>query len=180
MKNVVTIAFAAALACALPSNAHAQAQQGDREVQVSGNMTSLLRGGGQNTTGQITFGVGYYVTDRLEVGVAPLITVSSSSLAGGGGTSVTADAGVSTSLQYALGAKSSRVKPYLGASYVINSFKTDGGSLADNTFAAAIAGVKSYMTPKAALDFQSSFGFRPNAPSAEQRFGFNVGITYLF
>jgi hypothetical protein len=196
MKKFVTVALATIIGCGVPSIVHAQAKKGDKEVQISGNMSSLLSAGGQNTSGQIRFGIGFFVSDRLELGVAPLIRVSSTTqpaiapiVVGGriiqpgsdGSTTMSADAGMSTFLQYSFGAKSSRLKPYLGGTFVIDSFKTNGfGTIADNTYAGATAGVKNYLTEKAALDFQGTFGFRPNAPGEFQLLGFNVGITYIF
>jgi len=181
------------LALAAPQRAYAQAKQGDKEVQAAGNVFSVLSSGSSLTNGQFQFGVGYFLTDRLEIAVTPVVSITGTKqttptfnsrgqiIGSSSTTNVDADMGVSTNMQYFFGASSSKVKPYVGTTFIVESFKTgDGGSLADNTFLGANAGVKNYFTDRAALDLGASFGFRPNAPSDFQLLRFNIGITYLF
>jgi outer membrane protein W len=178
MQKFVTIALTAIAACIAASPASAQARKGDKEIQISGNTSSVLTTNSQQTDGQIRIGFGTFVTDRLEIGAAPIITLSKGT---GDASSFNADAGVSTFLQYAFGKQSAKTKPYVGANYIINSFKVqENRTLLDNSFVAGAVGVKNYLSERAALDLQGTFGFPARHPSASQRIGFNVGITYLF
>lgn len=180
-----------ALLLVAPSLAHAQAKSGDKEVQVQGNVMSLMSPDSTNTSGSIIFGFGYFTSDRSQVLVSPIITISQKQASltidpftgraiTGSGSGVTADLGLGAGYRLFFGAQSSKVKPYLGGDINIQSFKTDfGGSVADKTYLQAIGGVKNYLTERAALDFNARFG----SSLKNSDFGlflFTVGITYLF
>jgi hypothetical protein len=160
---------------AVPSVARAQAKEGDKEIKIGGSLFSIVSSGSTFTTGQFDFGVGYFVSDRFEITVAPRITVSS-----GAGSSVDVDGGVSFQGQYFFGAQSSMVKPYIGVTEIVESFKTSGGGFKDNLYTGAIFGVKNYFTERAALDVNAQYGFRTSAPADYQLLSVTVGITYLF
>ncbi len=180
-----------ALLLVAPSLARAQAKGGDKEVQVQGNVISLMQPGSTNTSGSIIFGFGYFMSDRSQFLVSPTITISQDKgsveidpftgrVLTGAGSGVTADLGLGAGYRLFFGAQSSKVKPYVGGDINIQSFKTDsGGSIADKTFLQAIGGVKNYLTERAALDFNARFG----SSLKNSDFGlfmFTVGITYLF
>jgi outer membrane protein W len=173
-----------------PRAASAQAKAGDKEVLFAGNLFSLNSPQFTTTSGQILVGIGYFASDRLEVGVRPLITISTQSTQAqsfGFGQTIPAssstdvDGGVATSAQYYFGQSSSRTKPYLGAQLQLQSFKTkNGGSFADNFFTQALFGVKSYISDRTAFDFSGAYGFRPSAASDFQLLTIQAGFTVLF
>jgi hypothetical protein len=180
----------AALVAALPGVAQAQAQKGDKEVLLFGNVSAIRTkavevpgfgtfGGGTNTTGNIFINLGVFVTNALEIGGGPQFSISSS---GGGedgeGTSTTTGANGFLRFNFGGGAK---VAPYIGGEVNVSDFEApEGGSIGDNTFLGAIAGVKSYLSEKAALDMKGSFGFNASAPGDMQMFGFTIGLTFVF
>jgi outer membrane protein W len=194
MKRVgQLILLCALLILALPWAARAQAKQGDKEVQIAGNAFTLLSSETTSTNGQFQFGLGYFVNDRLEVAVSPVVSISSSTtstpvfnavgqvISSNRTTDVSGDLGVATKVQYFFGATASKVKPYVGGAFIVQSFKSGtNGSIGDNTYLGGNAGVKNYFTDKAALDMSGSFGFRPSAPGDFQLFQFTIGLTYLF
>lgn len=192
MRNGIIGVVVGFVLAAAPNTASAQAKQGDREVLVGGNLTSTNSSFARSTNGDFVFGIGYFMTDRFEINVNPIVTISNSGGSGfASGSNTTADFGLSSSAQYFLGAKASKVKPYVGASAVFNSFKTQdrfdpvtfqtqGGSLIDNLFTAGVFGVKNYFTDRAALDLNASYGFNVSHPGDLQLLKVNVGITYLF
>jgi len=191
MRRLQVSTLFAALLLTAPSLAQAQAKAGDKEVQIQGNVISIMQPDSTNTSGNIIFGFGYFMSDRDQILVSPTITISQKQasvtidpftgrvLQGAGG-GVTGDLGLGAGYRFFLGAQSSKVKPYLGADINIQSFKTDsGGSIADKTFFQGIGGVKNYLTERAALDFNARFG----TALKNSDFGlflFTVGITYLF
>lgn len=177
MKRLALFLLLLALVFAVPGVASAQSQKGDKEVGIGGNMFTMISSGSTFSVGQFQFGVGYFMSDRLEVGVTPILMVS-----GGAGTGVSADMGLSTKAQYFMGQTASKVKPYVGGSFIIQSFKSqaEGMSVADNIYGAGTAGVKSYFTERAALDFNASFGLMLAHPGDGQILQLNIGITYLF
>ena len=197
MRRFHVSVLIAALLSVVPSLAHAQAKSGDKEVLVSGNVFSIINPNTTSTSGSILFGLGYFMTDRTQVVVQPLFTISSSNtpaipevrdpftgrvlIPGQAGSSgVNVDAGVGVGYQFFLGAQDSKVKPYLGANLDIQSFKTqNGGSVADNMYFQGRAGLKNYFSERAALDFSAAFG-RQLKNSDLGLFRFTVGITYLF
>jgi hypothetical protein len=188
-QHLGRLVLVTALVAVLPGVAQAQAQKGDKEILLFGNVTSIHTkeietpfgsfGGGTNTFGNIFVNFGVYVTNALEVGGGPQFSISSS---GGGedgsGVSTTTGANGFLRLNFGGGAK---VAPYVGAEVNVQDFKApENGSVADNVFIAAIAGVKSYLSEKAALDMKGQFGFNASAPGDQQLFGFTIGLTFVF
>jgi outer membrane protein W len=190
MRNAIIGVVAGVVLAAAPGTASAQAKQGDKEVLVGGNLFAINSTVSTTTQGQFNFGVGYFLTDRFELNVNPVLSITSGSAAGFG-SSTSADLGLASSVQYFFGARTSRVKPYIGGTAIIESFKTQdsfdpftgrssGGSLVDNLFTGGTFGVKNYFTDRAALDFKASYGFNPTHAGDFRLLQVNVGITYLF
>jgi hypothetical protein len=197
MRRLQVSVFLAMLFLMAPALVHAQAKAGDKEVLVAGNMFSIISPDFTSTSGNLIFGLGYFVTDRTQLLVQPIFTISSQNTpsqpevrdpftgrvlipAQGGGTSVDVDAGVGVGYSFFFGASSSKVKPYLGANLDIQSFKTqNGGSVADNMYLQGRGGVKNYFSERAALDMSASYGTQLKN-SDFGLFRFTVGITYLF
>jgi hypothetical protein len=162
-----------------PRDARAQATAGDREFLVFANVFSFISPDTTSTTGILFFNVGQFMTDRFELGGGPNITISSSGGAFGSGTSF--DLGVNAFGRYYFGEQSATVKPYVGGEYQVTSLNPpEGASVADFQFLSGIGGVKSYLTEKTAIDFNASFGVRPNAAGDFQLLNFSVGLTHIF
>lgn len=184
MRNVLAVIGLLILTLAVPQTAQAQATQGDKEVLVQGSLISTL-GDSSFTNATAVLGLGYFVSNRLQIGVQPIISISSFSqptfnprtgAITGEETTITTTVGSQAKVQYYLGEDQAKVKPYVGGSFIISDF-SDAGNTA---FAAAVFGVKSYLTEKAALDFNGSYGFGVSAPSGTQMLQVFAGISYIF
>src|SRR6266496_4021630 len=107
MKRVLAGVLLACFTVAAPRVASAQAKQGDTELQISGNTFTVLSAGSSDTNGQFLLGVGYFATDRLEIGASPVITIhvsrTANSYGGGSSTNGDGDLGLATKLQYFFG-----------------------------------------------------------------------------
>lgn len=188
MRRMLGVACVAVVALAIPAAARAQAREGDKEIKIGGSMFSVVSSSTSFTSGQFDFGIGYFISDRFEITVAPRVTISANSepvvnsrgVQTGTTTAVDVDGGVSFQGQLFFGAKTSMVKPYIGITEIVQSFKTSGGSFQDNLYTGAIFGVKNYFTERAALDVNAQYGFRSSAPKDYQLLSVTVGITYLF
>jgi hypothetical protein len=169
------IVLAGLLLAAFSSPAFAQAQKGDKEVLLFGNLFVISGGGSTTTVGLIFANVGVFVTDTVEVGGGPTLTV-----AGGGGDTTTI-VGVNGFLRKSFAQANAKIAPYVGVETSIQDLAPDAGqSVADTTFINAIGGVKNYFTESAALDVKGNFGFLLSDPGALRIFGFTVGITVIF
>lgn len=172
----------------VPSTAFAQAQAGDKEISVFGLISQDLGGEFKNTTGTAQFGVGFFLTDRFEISVAPSLTISSStspstfSFVGNrlvetpGSRSTTATVGISTKAINFFGASDAKVKPYVGGEFYIFDLEQAG----DASFAGANFGVKSYLSEKAAIDFNGTYGFSLKSPGDTSQIRVLIGLTYIF
>lgn len=194
MSRLLTVAIWLCLLLAAPSAAYAQAKKGDAEVQISGNTFTVITADAFSTNGQFQFGFGYFFTDRFEIAVSPVVTVQSDTFSTPvlnsrgqptGATTLTTtvdgDLGLSTKVQFFFGATDSKVKPSIGATYIIQSFKVpDGGTIADNSYLGGNLGIRNYFSENAALDMNLSYGFQPNRPGDYQLIQFNIGIAYVF
>lgn len=169
MKQALVVVGLLLVTLAFPHTAQAQATQGDKEVLVQGSLISTLGDFGF-TNATAVLGLGYFVSNRLQIGVQPILSVTRSS----GETTFTL--GSQLKAQYYLGEDQAKVKPYFGGSFIINDFSDAGNS----AFAAAVFGVKSYLTEKAALDINASYGFGVSAPSGTQLLQAFAGISYIF
>jgi outer membrane protein W len=169
---------------ASPTDLQAQARAGDKEVLVQGSLISTF-GDASLTNATGVFGLGYFVSSRLQVGVQPIISISSFSIptfdsrgfpTGNSDTEITTRLGSAAKAQYYFGADQAKLKPYAGGSLIINDFSDAG----DTSFAAAVFGFKNYLTEKAALDINGSFGFGLTSPGSIQVLQIFAGFSYIF
>jgi hypothetical protein len=181
--------FVALALMTIPYSAQAQPAQGDAEFSFAGTINSTVGNDfGGFTVGFLQFGVGYFVTDRQEVVVQPLISITSFSsstpifnsrgqLIGEESERTTeTDMGIAARYLFHFGGSSSRLKPYVGGDFIVSSLKNAG----DTGYVAGSGGVKNYLNEKAALDFSGSIGFNLSDAGAGQLLQFKVGLTYLF
>ena len=174
-RFVTRVVLAALMLTAFSSTAFAQAQKGDKEVLLFGNLFVLSGGGSTQTVGIIFTNIGVFVTDSLEVGGGPTITVS------GGAGSTTAVVGVNGFLRKSFAQSNAKIAPYVGAEVSIQDLAPEAPQgIGDVTFVNAIGGIKNYLSEKTALDLKGNFGFLITDPGALRIFGFTVGLTVLF
>lgn len=192
MSRLSKLVLFCVITLSVPQVAVAQAKQGDTELQLFGFISTLYRevpeipgflegGSTSTTTGTAVVGLGYFLTDRLQIGASPLITISTGGGIGGSEGSTDVTFGLSTNVQYFFGANDAKIKPYVGYELQIQSFESpEGGSLADNTYNSGVFGLKNYLSERAALDINAGYGFRMSGPGDGQSLNLRVGITYLF
>jgi len=174
-----------ALVVLAPRVASAQAKKGDKEFQIFANVFTTIQPtttirigtvtqtfGGTSSTGLLFLNAGLFVTDRMEVGGGPTITISSDD--------PKFDTGINLFFRDFFGAQSAMIKPYVGGQYQIRSFNTDNGSLSDNQFLAVLFGVRDYLSAKVALDVNGSYGFNPINAGDLQLLTVQIGFTVLF
>lgn len=167
-----------------PSAAMAQAKKGDKEVQVAGNIFQTLGGDFGVSQGTGLFGIGFFVSDRMQISVVPQVTVSTFStpvfnnrgIQTGTDREIDMNLGVSSKLVRFMGAADAKLKPYWGANFIINDLSSAG----DSAFGAATFGFKNYLSEKAALDLNGSYGLALKHPGDSQILQVTVGITYIF
>jgi hypothetical protein len=159
---------------AVPATAQAQAQKGDKEVLLFGNVSTFISESTTFSSGTIFVNAGVFMSDTLEVGGGPTISISFA------GDTTTFQTGVNAFFRKYTNAEST-VAPYFGAEVSINDIAPDEpDTIANNTFLAGIAGIKNYFSERAALDIKGLFGFRANDPGAFQLLQINVGLTIVF
>lgn len=185
MRRLWIGAMVLTAAVVVPRSASAQAEAGDKEILTFANVVSVIGSGFSSTSGNVFFNVGQFISDRMEVGGGPSITISRSSFdtGFGSGSSTETDFGVGVNgfVRYYFGEASATLKPYAGGELVVNKLNVgDDESFADQVFASGSAGVKNYLTENAAIDFKGSFGVNPSNPGELQLFLFTVGLTYIF
>jgi hypothetical protein len=174
-RFVTRVVLAALFVTACSSTALAQAQKGDKEILLFGNLFVLSGGGSTQTVGIIFTNVGVFISDSLEVGGGPTITVA------GGAGSTTTVVGVNGFVRKSFVRSNPKIAPYVGAEISIQDLAPEAPQgIGDVTFINAIGGLKNYFSERAALDIKGNFGFLLTDPGLLKIFGFTVGLTVLF
>jgi hypothetical protein len=159
--------------------AFAQQEKGDTEFQISGTYFTTVGQDNTFSNGFIQAKLGVFITDHLEIGIAPNISISTSSTTDFFGettsnTNVTTGAGAF--FQYALLAGDARTVPYIGGQY----FKSDLENSDDKGSAGVNGGLKFFVSEKAAFDFSGNYLFDLNEGSEGGLLLFAAGISFLF
>jgi len=170
----------------LPTSAFAQAKAGDKEISIFGLISQDLGGENKSTTGNAQFGVGFFLTDRFEITVQPSLTISSGSTTDFQivrGQVVTTSSrhtdmtlGVSAKALQFFGAADAKIKPYVGGEFYIFNLESAG----DSSFAGANFGLKNYISEKAAIDFNGTYGFSLKHPGDSSNLRILIGLSYIF
>ena len=181
MRRWLSVMSVAVSILALPAVARAQAKAGDKEIQIFGNVITIITPstrignvtfGGTSATGNLFINAGVFVSDNTEVGGGPSITISSDD--------PIFDTGVSVFLRNFFGDQSAKIKPYVSVDYFIQSFNTSGNqSIADNQFLNVGGGIRDYLNEKTALDISVKYGFNPKNSDLKLIIA-NIGITFVF
>jgi hypothetical protein len=133
------------------TSAFAQADQGDKEVLLNGNVTSAFGGGAgtSSTAGNVNAGLGYYFTQRVELFGSVGLSISKQALAG-----TDVGAGLGVSFRYNFTQPGVKTVPYVSFAYSLNSVR----SPKDSSLVEPNAGLKYYLRPKVAFDVNVSYG----------------------
>ena len=130
MKQVFVVIGLVVVGLVFPQVAQAQAKKGDKEVSIAGNLFSTIGGEANTTSANAVFGVGYFMSDRLQIGVQPILSISTSSqqreVVNSRGQvtgfvtdrTITTDVGASAKMLRYFGESAGKIKPYFGATLV--------------------------------------------------------------
>jgi hypothetical protein len=150
MSGVVTLAFAAPV--------FAQAEQGDKEVLLNGDIATSFGGEADPvtgdepdavTTGNIAAGLGYYFTQAVQGFGAINLGFSRDATSG-----TNVDAGFALAFRYNFVTMGRQTVPYVGIQYAMNSVRNPK----DSSFIEPNGGFKYYLRPKVAFDVNISYG----------------------
>jgi hypothetical protein len=153
--------------------AFAQAQQGDKEVLLNGDMTTAFGGGAaaSATTGNVSTGLGYYFTQAVEVFGALNVGFSRDALAG-----TDVDAGMGLAFRYNFARPARQTVPYVGVQYALNSFKNAG----DSSYIQPNAGFKYYLQRNTAFDVNISYGHALSSSGGGSIIRESFGLVFGF
>ena len=158
--------------------AYAQQQQGDVELQFTGALQSTFGTDDFSTTTAIMLSkLGYFVTDRLQLGAYPGLTLTRVSVQTPSTTLTDTDfdVGVGVFAVYSFLAGDATTVPYLGTQY----YQSDlfEGGFADS-WAGVNAGVKLFVNRYTAFDLGGNLLFRLETPD-RQMILLQVGLSFL-
>jgi hypothetical protein len=174
--------------------AFAQAERGDKELLVSGSISSNISEGSSDVEGNLIVGIGFFVTNGLELGAQPGISIRTGQSIVQTGTGpfgipiydqqreTTTTGLVRFFVRQHFGR--AKVAPYVGGNVFMMSTPGFAGSESSTTsIGAGEFGLKNYLSESTALDLNLSVGTQLNAPegsSTPTNVRFQVGITHLF
>jgi hypothetical protein len=178
------------LMCA--GSAFGQQEKGDVELQLVGTYFRTV--GVDNFSfgsGTISGRVGYYFTDRLELGVGPTLSISTVTtqtppsysyvggqlvITGGGSESnTTTTFGSYAFIVYSFMARGAKAVPYIGAQY----FKQDFSNSDDKGSVGVNAGLKYFFAKKAAIDFGGTYMWNLTKDAKGGIIFFSIGLSFL-
>jgi hypothetical protein len=182
MKTRMGLYIVVALACA-SGNLRAQQQSGDWEVQLQGSYFTLVGTDVTNNVGTISGKVGPFLTDNIQIGLGPTLTIATTSTTAvppGGGVATTSSVtkvtvGSTAWAVYSVLLRNARIAPYIGACW----YKRDFSNGADNGWVGVNGGAKFYYTRKAAVDVSANYLRSLNKTTQGGMLLFAFGLSFL-
>lgn len=182
MKKTLSIIFTLLI---LAEFSFAQVEKGDKELQFTGSFYKTTGTDISISAGQIAFKLGRYVSDHLELGVAPTISITSSPtfdpVTFEIDNETTATFGVGIFGTYSFLSEDAKTMPYLG----IQWFTPDLGGMDDGTgtivlqnFFGINAGIKVFVTEEINIDIGGNYlaGIGSNTEGGTLLFQIGLGI----
>ena len=164
LSSLLVLSFAA--------SALAQAEKGDKEVLLNGDVTSSFGGDSSSfSTGNVAAGLGYYFTQEMELFGSVNFAISRGATAG---TSV--DSGLGMSFRYNFAKPGQKTVPYAGVEYSLNSVKNP----ADSSFVQPNGGFKYYVRRNVAFDVNVSYGHALFSAAGGNVIRESVGLVFGF
>jgi hypothetical protein len=163
---------------------YAQQQRGDVELQFQAMYFQTVGQDYKIGSGNISAKIGPYITDALQVGVGPTLSITTT-------TTPTVDYstyqlkyesetkatfGSTAFIVYSFLMKGAKAVPYVGAQY----FKSDFSDSDDKGSVGINGGLKYYFTRKTALDVSGNYLFTLNEGQDGGTLLFAVGLSFLF
>jgi hypothetical protein len=153
----------------------AQQESGDIELQIAGTYFTTVGTDFKFSSGFIQAKFGKYLTDNLELGVSPNISITTIDT-GFGDSDTDVTAGLGAFFVYSFLFSDAKTVPYVGGQY----FKSDLSDGDDNGSAGVTGGLKFFVTEKAALDFSGNYLFDLNSNTEGGLLLFAAGISFFF
>jgi hypothetical protein len=161
----------------------AQQQRGDIELQFQGNYSTTVGADVTSSTGNIAAKFGPYLTDNIQIGIGPTLTISTSSTtspsSGTGGQVANTDTkvtfGTTAFAVYSLLLRDAKVVPYLGASF----YRRDFSNSNEKGWVGFNGGVKYFFGKKTAVDLSANYLFSLNPETKGGQLLFAFGLSFL-
>jgi|GEM_PF-573237 len=150
-------------------------EKGDREVSFLGFY--MKRIGTTNftfETGSIKLSYGYFISDRIQLGISPQFMITSGD---GGGTTIIFSASVFINYNLVV---SSKMIPYLSGQWYQDDFSPEYGDLLDYSFITFGAGLRNFLTEYAALNTSLSYGFSLRSNGGSGIITVMSGLSFIF
>lgn len=164
--------LASLLVLCFAGSARAQAEKGDKEVLLNGDVASSFGGeSSASTTGNVAAGLGYYFTQQMELFGSLNLSMNREAIAG---TSV--DAGLGIAFRYNFSQPGRQTVPYLGFEYSLNSMQDPG----DSSYVQPNAGFKYYLRRNMAFDVNVSYGHALFSNGGGNVIRESVGLVFGF
>ncbi len=181
MKSLFLCLALCAVVFATP--AVAQQQKGDVELQFQGYYFRSVGSDLEFGMGNIAGKIGPYITDWLQVGVGPTLSITTTSTTTFNPTTfqvsksseTTTTFGSTAFLVASLLTRGAKAVPYVGAQY----FKQDFSNTDDKGSVGINAGVKYFFSKKAAFDVSGNYLFTLNSEEKGGMLYFAVGLSFL-
>ena len=138
-------------------------------MEVNGFIFATVAGDQKAGGGNIGVGLGYFITQRSEIGAGMDLTI----LRAGGEFSV--DAGVRGFYRYNFAKTGKKAYPYIDLSMFVEDVKHPG----DNTYAESSFGVKYFFKKNTAFDMNFGYGFAVKEPGQGAIIG-RFGLAFIF
>lgn len=181
MKSLFVCLVLCAVVLATP--AVAQQQRGDVELQFQGYYFQTVGTDYSVGSGNLSAKIGPFVTNWLQIGVGPTLSVTTTSSPTLNMTTMQMETKSETKATFGSTAfivasvllKNAKVVPYFGAQYFKQDFddSDDKGSVGIN------AGAKFFFTKKAAFDVSGNYLFTLNEEQEGGLVYFAVGLSFL-
>jgi hypothetical protein len=165
------------------STSSGQQQQGDIEAQLQGSFSTTVGADATSSIGTIAGKFGPYLTDNIQVGVGPTITIattSNTSLQPGTTRLITSTEtnvtfGTTAFVVYSFLLENAKAVPYLGASF----YKRDFSNSDEKGWVGANGGVKYFFTKKTAMDMSANYLTSLNSDTKGGLLLFAFGLSFL-
>ena len=167
----------------IAASAFAQQQRGDGELQFQGMYFTTIGQDMSFGSGMISGKIGPYITDALQIGIGPTLSITTTSTPVIDYTLGTVKYesetkttfGSTAFIVYSFLMRNAKAVPYLGAQYFKNDFSDseDKGSIGIN------AGLKYFFAKKTALDIGGNYLFTLNKDQEGGLLLFAVGLSFL-
>jgi hypothetical protein len=176
-----------AIVCALllvAAFGFAQQQRGDVELQFQGSYFTTIGTDYTFGSGNISAKIGPYITDALQIGIGPTLSITTTTTTTVGPaplyalqqeSKTTTTFGSTAFFVYSFLMRGAKAVPYLGAEY----FKSDFSNSDDKGSVGISAGLKYYFAKKTAFDVSGNYLFTLNSEQQGGMLLFAVGLSFL-